>query len=99
LPEEIITNIELWGLPVTITQYGAVYDDVNKLNKKQLIKLYIGLSGLITYKQVKQFNPYTFKKPLKLVHQINMIQVNMAKNIWNSRNLFVHNNKTASPRA
>jgi ribonuclease HI len=88
--KDILYEQQHWKYNYTIAEHcNTIFEDV-----------YHSISHhVFNYTEHERFINSAELKPLKLVHQINMIQVNMAKNIWNLRNLFVHNNKTASPRA
>ncbi|MBA3283494.1 MAG: hypothetical protein H0U27_00345 [Nitrosopumilus sp.] len=45
--ETTIPNIKLWGLPAIITQYGIKYEELDQMDVKDQLKIYIGSSGFI----------------------------------------------------
>ncbi len=92
--EVTLPRIDLWGLPIRITQHKIEYLNVQNWMKEKQIELYLGLTGLILEGDTRNFNQAYFKKPYRVLRKLNNIIVKCAKDIWTSRNQ-VHNvNKT-----
>ncbi len=86
--ETTIPNIKLWGIPAIITQYGIKYEELDQMDVKDQLKIYIGSSGLVTRDQSNQFNTVTFKKPSSVLLKVNKMIIKHFSEIWKERNLF-----------